>query len=382
MALILAASPRPKILTEITVPTGGWDLKFQISLLASLDTDVTATVAAGTYFISQDAQSDDLLYALAKAMYDAIQVADPGSSRYPYIQLNSDNKVQIIFNGADFLFTVDNWDNDVSILWSDAATDDDLAAALGFDSTADDTDLGTDYPIFTADWQHGYGWYADDDGQLESLLVEDHQLTDTPQAIAYGGQVKSTQMGSRFVNELKLAWLGRALTFCRGVDYGATPVHPYARNVPLECWWRQAQQGKRFRVYREGRNAVTVPAVGYGVATGGSSTDITDANKSYAIDPQELLYQCCYVPAVGGAFKNSATTSRFQISSHTATVLTSASGHPSGQGWGVVGDAYHILPSRYETHVVDLAKMREFAPAEKPELDLYDITVPLLRYES
>ena len=382
MALILAGAPRPKILTEITVPTGGWALKFKISVAASLDTTLTATVPAGTYFISWDAQSDDLLWALADEMTDAID-AGPGGLRSVYAQLNSDNKVQIIFNEAAFADAAG--DNDVSILWSDAGTSDDLAAALGFDSTTDDTDLGTDFPIFTADWQHSHGWYADDDGQLESLLVEDHQVTDTPQAIAYGGQVKSTQMGSRFVNEIKLAWLGRALTFSRGVGYGTAPVHPYARNVPLECWWREAQQGKRFRIYREGRNS-TNAAIEVGVEDASNASWVEDSSKSFDTDPQEHAGMCLHVlaPRYDSLNGNAAMAARFHIASHTAVRFTAANATPDDLFWsqGTAYDGYRIIPSRYETYVMDLAKMREFAPSEKPELDLYDITVPLLRYES
>jgi len=75
---------------------------------------------------------------------------------------------------------------------------------------------------------------------------------------------------------------------------------------------------------------------------------------------------------------------RFIIASHTATVATSPQASPDGQAWlYATGDpACLILDQRYETYVVDLSRMNSFEPIERPNVDYYDITIPLLRYES
>jgi hypothetical protein len=57
-------SERPKILTAVTVPTGGWDLKIYFSVAGAYDTDVTVTIPAGTYFLADDGQDDDFIRVL------------------------------------------------------------------------------------------------------------------------------------------------------------------------------------------------------------------------------------------------------------------------------------------------------------------------------
>ena len=253
--------PWPKILTAVTVPSGGWDLNFVVSKAGSLDTALTATVAAGTYYLAWDYQSDCLLYALNKAVVDAL-IADgmPNDQRPVNVYLDEDNKVNIHFCGDGFAGT----ENDVELTWS--TSDSDLAAALGFDA-ADVQITDTDQPTFTADWQHGYGWYATEDGQLGSLLVEDHRVTQTSQVISYAGWVASQQIGERYINELSLQWLTRGQTHTRGIAYGAASLHPYERNEGLEAWWNEAAMGTQFRVYRDGRNRYTDGAIDRGLAT-------------------------------------------------------------------------------------------------------------------
>ena len=375
--------PRPKILTAVTVPSTGWTLKFTVSVAASLDAEVTATIAAGTYYVAWDGQSDDLLFALSAAMRAALVDGGLGTNRYPYARLNDENKVEIYFDGANFDGTLlgggPDTDADDSLDWDDAGTSSDLAAALGFSDASADSSTATAYPLFTGDYQHAYGWYADDDGQLASLLVEDSQIIETPQAIAYGGQVKQQQLGSRFTNELQLKWLSRAQTHSRGVGYGVAPVHPYTRNVALDCWWQAARLGTRFRVYREGRNEFSTP-IDIGATTAADTTTVTDSAKAFVVSPQEHAGRLLHIRERFGNRTDDA--GRFLVSSHTATVFTSPAAAPDGQNWEDVSgtQTYYVLDQLYRTYVLDLDKFKKFSPLELPAIDQYEINIPLLRY--
>lgn len=369
--------PRPKILTEITVPSGGWDLDFIVSVAGSLDTPLTATIPAGTYFISWDAQADDLLWEVAYRLRASIISAGIGAGRFPYVALDSDHKVVISFRGTGFDGAPTN---DVEITWTTSNAD--LAAALGFDSTTDDQSLGVDRPEFTADYQHAFGWYADADGQLASLLTEDVPIVTTPQAVSYTGQSMAQYLGERYTNELALQWLPRALTHSRGIGYGASPLAPYQRNKGLQSWWEEAKLGRRFRVYRDGRTDDGAP-VDRMESTTSDNASVTDAAKSMQTDPAEHLGRLLLVldQASGAGLQ----PRRFRITTQTATAVTSPQNSPDGQIWiyaTATDKTCLILDQRYETYVVDLTSMSSFAPIERPTVDYYDITIPLLRYES
>jgi hypothetical protein len=364
------AIDRPKILTAITVPSGGWGLRFTVSDSGSLDTALDATISAGTYYVSWDGQSDDLLYEVSLQMKAAI-TAGPGGVRYPFVSLTSDNKVKFWFSGSGFTGAPGQ---DVEINWSHANTNANLAAALGFKTSADDQSTGADNPTFTADYAHGYGWYASEDGWLESLLVEDSSVTVAPQAVSYAGRVSTQQLAEQWRNELTLAFLTRAKTYSREVGYGSTPVNPYTRNAALECWWEEAKKGVRFRVYRDGRNDTTAAAE-QGTATSDNTTTVTDSNKSLATDPQRYLHALYQ-----GTSEDDADV-RFRIASHTATVYTAPNAQASGATWDAgASSVYYLIDQWYETYVVDVSSMREFAPEEIPNIDKYRITIPMLRY--
>jgi hypothetical protein len=371
--------PRPKILTALTVPTGGWTFKFYISVAAQYDTAKTVTIAAGDYFVAWDGQTDDLLRALSSAINTAL--ATVGGSRFCMPYINSSNKVVIHWLGNDFTGATKR---QIKVAWTESTAG--LAAALGFDSSADDTSTADDIPSFTADWQHGYGWYADEDCYLQYLAVEDVNVATSPQAIGLSGVVKTQLMGTRYTNELSLQYVSRAKMYSRGIGYGTAPVYPYSRNYGLECWWQEARQGVRFRVYRDSRND-TSSAVAVGSVTADSTTTITDSSKSWTTDPEAYKGMLCYLPdrlTSGGAGVAGNQPGRFYITSHTATVLTSAAATVDNLEWtnNLTGVAFYIFDNRYQTYVLNASAMREFKPTELPAIDNYNLTIPLLRYVS
>jgi len=132
-----------KYLSQVVVSTGVND---QIRIGEDTGggvTNYTATLAAGTYFVSGDDAATDLLKEIA----DAADAAGGSGTWVVALDGTADHKVSI--KNSDY-----TWE----ILWDDAATTldgellgiDDLTASFG---AAADTAVVTDY-------QHKNGWYA------------------------------------------------------------------------------------------------------------------------------------------------------------------------------------------------------------------------------
>ena len=183
--------PRPKILSVITVPTGGWDIKVYISDAAQYDSNFTATIPAGDYFMAGDNQSDDFLFALQTQLNAGVH-GILGVLYAVVIDIHpTAHKVRIGFAG---LFS--GTKNDIKIAWTES--DSGVYETLGFDGSADDESTATDNPVFTADYHHAYGWYSDEDGQLVSLSMADGNAADVSQGRSLGGQVKTQFRGEYF----------------------------------------------------------------------------------------------------------------------------------------------------------------------------------------
>ena len=240
---------RPKILTRLTVPTGGWVLTIVAELGQGGEDSFTATVPAGDYYVSQDNQSDDFLKALCVAVnaQGAATMANWDDGPEGMVcTIDDDKKVVITFIG-DYFQSGDG--RNIQIRWTQTDGDE-IGAVLGFDTSADLTFPVETEPSSTGDWQHAYGWYANTDGQLSSLGIEDSDNPNFEQQVAPSGHVKTTYMGSMMENELSLTHVPRVRTWSNGVGYTTDSVHPYAKNVPLECWWHSVKNGTEFRVYR------------------------------------------------------------------------------------------------------------------------------------
>ena len=362
--------PRPKILSVITVPTGGWTIKIYRSQVVSFDTSFTAVLPAGDYFMAFDLQSDDFLWKLQ----DVINVAatyHTGNGINFWIDPDT-HKAKLAF--VDSYYAADPA-RDVKIAWpeNDGAS---IANALGFDGSADYSSTGVDYPVLTGDWHHAYGWYADEDGSLGDLSIEDVDNPEAEQSVAPSGHVKTHYIASRYTNSIALQFVPRDKMFSGDVGYATTPVAPYEKNEPLQCWWKEARQGKRFRVYRDGY-LNTDRAVDRGVANaaGQQGTTITDADKAWDTDPQVYKSRLVYVSMT----VNTVTVLlRMFISSHTATALTV----PNDFDQDMNAAVYYIFDQPYQTYVLDLKSTPRFEPRERPHIDRFDLTLELLRYES
>ncbi len=376
------ALPRPKILTVITVPTGGWVFKLYVSRLAEYDTTVTATIAAGDYFMSWDNQSDDFLYAFANtvnAAIDAAHAAFPTDSIQCYI--DSDQRVNIVFEDS---YYQGDPARGIKLAWTESDGDD-IGKVLGFDHSADDTNAsagGSNNKTFTADWQHGYAWYsswaANEDGWIEDFLAEDISEVYALQSRSHSGVVRTQRIAKRFTNTLSLQFVQRDRMYSQDVGYGETNVQPYERNRGLECWWLQAQTGKRFRIYRDGRQDLASAAVS-GTATASNTTTLTDSGRSFDTDPQAYKGRLLWIGRWG---TNVNFPARFYISSHTATVFTVPNAGAYSQNMSAGGSTYYVFDQPYQTYVVNLERMKEFRPAELRALDRYSIDIPLFRYIS
>ena len=358
---------RPKILTAVTVPSGGWDIDFTISDGVSPQA-LTATISAGTYFVAWDAQSDDLLFEVATQMRAAIVGGGLGASRGVYVSLNEAHKVEIHFIGANFAGSPNN---EVELNWTTSNAD--LIKALGVDGTADDTSTGTDNPIFTLDRQHGYGWYSTEDGQLEAYPREDFNEATRTQSRALDGSVKTVLWASRYDAQATFGFLTAQNTWTQGKGYGDAPVYPYEYNQGLEAWWEAVKDGTQFRFYeRDTPAARAVDGVEHGVNDLNSSTSLRDSGKSW----QDNIWQNMLV-----VFDRTSTrTYRLFINSNDTNTLTVAT-EPNGFGWDTSASApFTIYDARYQTYVIDDPQARRFEPTEIPNLNRYQIDIPMLRY--
>lgn len=366
---VLQPQPRPKLLNVVVVPTGGWTLRFQVEI-ASVLTNVNATIPAGDYYVAFDQQSDDFIWKLATVMSAAANTATGGTAADIGIYLNSSNKV--VFSFADTWYVGAAQDG-ITLSWTFDASSTSIGEVLGFDTSANDSSTGVNNPTITGDYQHAYGWYSDEDGQLVDDFVEDSETVEVFQSIGPSGHSKAQFIGARGTNVLGLKWLARVKTFSRRVAYAGTPVWPYGFNVPLECFWREARQGKRFRVYRDGQISTT-RIVQRGVPTSTSTTTWTDTGKAWTIAPaQQFKGMLLYTVLTG-------LTVRSFITSHTATVITFP--NAIAGAFTVSGAAYYIMDQKYSEYTLDLEKMKTFEPKEITNLDEYEISLPLLRYQA
>ena len=359
-------APRPKILTAFTVPTGGWVLKVYVTNAGDYDTAVTATIPAGTYYVAGDNQADDFLYQLMSvthAALDACAVAAYNGSGFEGKLLAGIVDAYVVLAVGD--------DLDMRVAWTeeDGA---DIAEVLGFSSAAV---LDIEETIETGDWPHAYGWYADEDGQVEAHDLEDAVEALSLQSVAPTGNVRTIALSRKYSNRLALRFLTAAQMFSRA-GYTEVPATPYTRNRGLECWWQAARQGAQFRVYLYNQRTYA-GAVERGTATAGAPTTLTDGTKHWDIDPQQHAGKCIVRAAVADVADK--LSMRWHIASHTATILTVPLA-VAGVDVAAVGSEYGILDMRYRTYVLDISREPRFAPVEAADIERWSIEIPLLRY--
>lgn len=373
--------PRAKILTAVTF-SSAQTFYFKFSVSSQFDTNITATVAAGTYFVAGDIQSDDLLYALQAAVQAAIDAARPADDRTFVAWIDDNHKVNFGFEGTDFQGATKR---QVQITWSSWSTD--LMKALGQDSAATTTSLTTsDEPYHTLSYHHGYGFYCDEDGQTDMRRSVDEETPTSLQSIAISGHVKTQYFGSAFTNDLMLSFLeaneqGRTKVFSDGVGYGVQPPWPFNWNEPLECWFQDAMKGVRFRVYERNQKSIAL-ASALGTTTGSTSTSLDDGTKSWTND--QWVGFLAHVPSFRAGEIDFPQS--YYISDNDSNSLIIPNAHPSGyDAEGLTGDTggvdYYVFDHRYQTYVLDLAKMKSFkADQQARALDRWRVSIPLLRY--
>lgn len=384
----------PKILSVIIVPSGGWDIAITLDY-GGAAVAVTATVPEGRYFMAWDGQDDDFLWKLCDVLTTAIRAATGDyDNAYVRARIGDDHKVRLIFFGdfalgdAASVLPMDP----IRIRWT--AGDSDLAKALGADHTADETvpspsDPDTYAMVWTAPYQHAYGWYADEEGLLKFKPLLDVPSAKVLQERSLSGLVKTQQISETLYDSaFELYAVREATMLSNGKGYNETPSYPYERNAPLECWFYEAVQGKEFRFYRNEQlfdtstsgNGFTQPeyfdeALDADSATPG--TTITDAAKAWQVDrwagclvhlPSPAPLKTLGVP---DALRN-------YIVSNTATVLTIDN---AWHAYPEYGDTrFFIADGRYGTYVLDVKRMSRFDPTEINGVSRFNITVPLLRY--
>ncbi len=369
---------RPALLSVVTIPTGGWTFKFYLSDAAAYDKTVTVTLAAGDYFISGDNQSDDLLFELQTKVQAGIIAAGGAFIHDHYFYASADEftttaqkYVRLAFSG----FT-GHPGNHIKIAWSESSVD--LAAALGFPTTDYETD-GTDSGTYqSGSYGHAYAWHSDDTGQLIDFPPFDaHEVAATQKRGPIDGRVKSCLMGDMFSNEVTLQWLSRAAVASGETDYGDAPPYPYDRNRGLECWWREARQGKHFRLYDH--KTATVNPQEVVTRTADSATTLTDTSKAWATN----RWVGCVLRAAYGTWRGvTGISQEFRIASNTSNVLTVHNAPPDGLDLWVSAETFTIYQRTYRTYVVDLERMNKFQPLLMSDtLDDYcGVTIPLFRY--
>jgi len=386
MPLIIAPQPQPKILSVVTVPTGGWQLRSKISVSTSLDTTVDVTIPAGDYFVAWDQQADDFINALTLVWEAGIYTGS--GNTYPdavHIYIDTTHKVNIRFSDTNgWMDTATK--RDVQIDWT-ALDGPSIAGVLGFDSSAADTSTGTNSPLFTADYQHAYGWYAGYDGAISEDLPHDISEFKGTQVFTLSGQSKVQKLALQYHNTLGLQYVPEIKMWSDDVGYTVAPVYPYAHNEPLECWWKEAHQGKRFRVYRDGQIDTTRFAfTGLADISSGTSTTLVDADISWPIDPDRWTGRLLYMP---DHFSNAGDVfdvpQRWYIESNTATVLTineeTSSARVRKPGYWSSGDGrYYLMEQTYGTYVLDVEQMSRFEPTEHPHINEYSLKIPLRKY--
>lgn len=360
--------PIPKILPAFTLDAA---LTLQLYIGAGYATGVECTINAGTYFMRWDGQSDDFLRELHRACYtalDACAVAGYNGSDNngkPMFSINSAHKV--VISSTDPWLIRFKWSED------DGAT---IAGILGFDPAVD-SDLAEE-AVATANWQHAYGWYGSDEGQLASDDVEDQETAHVAQARALGGEVATQYLASIYDNHLALKWLERLDTFSGGIGYTTAPTDPYERNRGLECLWRAIRDGTRFCVYRDSSiDTSKAEEPGTTDVAIGTPTTIEVTGKAWATSPQEHAGKVALIPVWDTPLD---APMRYFISSHDANTITvpNSINNTDAGGWANV--PVYIFDQRYRTYVLDLSQMKQFAPIEMPGIDKYEIDLPLMRY--
>lgn len=376
---------RPKILSAVVLST---DETWAITLdYGGSPQNVSATIPAGRYFVAADGTSDDLIWKMCSLMTTAMRALGGAfANTWVFGFIDANHKVNFIFEPI-----LDTYP--IRFRWS--ATGATLRKALGVGANDETISAGVydDDQQYTAPAQHGFGWYAEEDGQLENKPVFDLPSAKILQERSMGGIVLTQRLSEYLYDSFfRLAFLPEDLTWSDGKSYGEEQTNGKTKNRALEHWFREAMNGTEFRFYRDYRSDLnsgddrlpnkiqqSLDATSAGVGT------ITDSTKSWAVN--EFVGHTLHVPY---AFQSpGGKPCRWYITANTATQLTLQNQWFSdefttgesfvsyGTGNGYLG---FIEDTRYGVYVLDVTKAPVFSPEEMPGINHFNITVPVLRY--
>lgn len=341
----------PAILTRVTFASSQ-TLRAKITVSTSLDTNVDCVVAAGSYYISGDGGTDDLLTVIAAAFESARP--SQNHSLLPTFDRSS-YKVR-------FGFITTGSDSSINV----AGSSSDLIAALGIGSS----DLsGSGSPLtLTAAYRPKFVWVPTD-GILRGIETSITQRTSQRKSIS--GVIKSQFGGSDQVLRASFELLSEQDAYSRATAYGSEPPWPYPYNASLEAWWLQAVAGKRFRVYPHfalpwdqlsAAYRPPTPAISRELVTAGGATSITTSDVYASTHPELgvgmtmfLPWWHWHVPAKITALSDSGGSVQFTIARTLPVALTA-------DDWSIFntysGEIYDR--SFYECTLEDMS--RRFAP--------------------
>ena len=380
---------RPKLLSVITVPAGGWLFRVQLSDAGAYDHTANATLAAGDYYLSGDGASTDLLCELCTKATAAIRaLGAPFATGFVYSWIDPTHKVNLYFVQCSAAAAA----RPIKIVWTACAAG--LALALGFDTAADDV-LNAVPLSKQADYHHAYGWYCDEDGCLASKPLVDTISAQMQQARSLGGVVRTQRMSSWLHDSnFNLEFLTNTKTFSDETVYGSLPPYPRNRNEAFECLWYEIAGGKQFRFYRN-YSAVSTPSSFSDSAVRCEARCIsTGSGGGYEwVSPDFVNDQFNGGHIVGmiwsivdavlaGNSLGVPYTSIINDVIHSFAGANCALGVniPPGLAVGFLWGNHGLLYPCHQTYVIDVNQSGKFEPQEITGLDRFNISFKMMRY--
>lgn len=362
---------RPKILTEIEV-SANQTLNIYIDPTGTPPLGpIQATINSGTYFLAWDTQADDYLYQVTSSIQSAVQLEGTYGSALFWASIDATTH-KITIEGSN----IGSFDFQIDWTAEDGAT---IGGVLGANvSAAQNSSQGEviQNRTMTMAFHHGYGWYADEDGYLMFKPLYDHTSSQVKQSITMAGNVATLKISDDiYGSALEMFAMTEEKTWSNGKGYATTPHRSYTKNEALECWWYQAIQGKRFRIYRNETQDLT-RAYASGTRTSGSTTQVTASAAAFTVD--DFIGMLLYIDDYNGS--NIETPQRWYITDNDANQIDVSNNTGNLQAGHSDSTIFYVMDGLYDTYVLDADAMQSFEPEEIPALNRFSIAIPLRRY--
>lgn len=227
----------PALLTRVTF-SSSQTLRIRHTVTTQFDTNTDLTIPAGSYYVSGDGGTDDLLAEIMEQH----NASRPSANYLLLVTYDWDSR-KIVFNFAGTAFA-SGGTADVEI--NRTATSDDIAKAIGFTDTIQS--IGTADPNISMQQRPAYVWTAGTEGALAPYTKPSISPV-AYQSISIGKVIKTQYAGNTRTMSLGLHGLTDLDTWSGGKSYGEVTNYPYPYNRGLECWYYEAIQAKQFRFY-------------------------------------------------------------------------------------------------------------------------------------